>query len=305
MKLNKIKLKNLTLNPIFVAPMAGVSDAIFRQICTDNGFEIAFSEMISANALVRKNKATLQLLQKTKQEKYFAPQLFGQNTANLVKAAIILEKEYNADIIDLNFGCPARKIIQQGAGSALLKRPEKIKEIITEIKKNISIPLSCKIRTGITKQKINVIEISKIIQSCGADMLTIHARTQSQGYSGTADWELIKEVKKIINIPLIGNGDITCTQDIESIIKTTNCDGVMIGRAAKNNPLLLTKKNENIFEIYLKILDENNFNIKFINLKTHLMAFSKGSSSGPKLRNKIMQAKTKEDLIEISKMMNF
>jgi len=246
--MKKIKLKYLEIEPIFVAPMASISDAAFRLICLKNGFSLAFTEMISANALVRKNKATLLLLQKTKEEKNFAPQIFGQNTKNLVNAAIILEKEYGASIIDINFGCPASKIIKQGAGSALLKRPSKIKEIVSSVKKNINIPLSCKIRTGITKQNINALEISKIIQDADADILTIHARTQSQGYSGNADWNIIKEIKNKIKIPIIGNGDINSKEDINKIIKETNCDGVMIGRAAKNNPLLLTNKNNNVFK---------------------------------------------------------
>ena len=300
MYFNKIKLNNIKLKPIFVAPMAAISDAAFRLLCLENNFDLAFTEMISANALVRKNKATLNLLQKTPEEKYFAPQIFGQNTKNLVKAAKILEKEFNADIIDINFGCPARKIMQQGAGSALLKRPEKIKEIVSEVKKNISIPLSCKIRTGITKNKINAINISKIIQEAGADMLTVHARTQSQGYSGTADWNIIKQIKDIIKIPLIANGDISTIEDIKKIKEETNCDGVMIGRAAKNNPFLLTNKKINTFKKYISIVEKYNLNIKFIHIKMHLMSFSKGVNAGPKMRNKIMKATTIEELKELS-----
>ncbi|MBN2881628.1 tRNA-dihydrouridine synthase family protein [Candidatus Woesearchaeota archaeon] len=294
-----MKIGKLDIKPLFVAPMAGVSDPAFRTLTIRNGFGLAFTEMISANALSRQNNATIKLLERTPEEKIFAPQIFGQNTENIVKAAKILEEEYDAKLIDLNFGCPASKIIKQGSGSALLERPNKIREILNAVVKSSNIPVTCKIRTGISKNKINAIEIATIAQEEGVSAITVHARTQKQGYSGTADWNIIKQVKEKVNIPVIGNGDITGQKDIEAMTVMTKCDGVMIGRAAMNNPAMLIGKNSNNFEEYIKIIEKYNLDIKFANIKIHAMSFSKGLNLGPKRRLEITQAKTIEELQDL------
>jgi len=293
MKIGKLKLRN----NLILAPMAGVSNVAFRVMCNKYNAGLCVSEMINANALSRNNKATIRMTATCARDKPVAMQLFGTRIDVIKKAVSIIEKK--ADIIDFNFGCPARKIIQQGAGSALLKRPAKIKEIIEAMVSSTDKPVTAKIRSGIKKH--NCLKIARVIEKAGASAITIHGRTVAQSYSGKAKWFVIKEVKDELNIPVIGNGDVVDCKSAELLLKQTNCDGIMIGRAACGNPFLFKQIDEylrtgkvleqkskvEMFEEYLKLWKE--FNLDFNDLKQHAFFFTKGVPGAAKLRKKLSE----------------
>lgn len=219
-----------------LAPLSEVSDLGFRLLCKHHGAALTSNEMVSASAIARGNKSTLNQIDVVDDERPCAIQLFGQNTENLVKAAKFCESR--CSMIDLNFGCPSHNIVRQGAGAALLQRPNKIKEIVEAVSNAVQLPVSCKLRLGIRRSKINVVKIAQICESAGAKMVIIHARTLMQGYTGKAEWKWIKTAKENVNIPVIGNGDVRNVEDYASIKLQTGCDGVMIGRAALYNPFI-------------------------------------------------------------------
>ncbi|MFA6461923.1 MAG: tRNA dihydrouridine synthase DusB [Candidatus Woesearchaeota archaeon] len=291
-----------------LAPMAGVTDVAFRLLCRRYGAGLAVTEMISANALARENAATLRLIDVVPEETPRVIQLFGQNTDCLVTSARFCEDK--CEIIDLNFGCPAAKIIRQGAGSALLERPAKIKEIVEAVVQSVKIPVTCKIRLGINSHKINVLKVAKICEEAGASMLAIHARTQKQGYTGKADWSWIKKVKETVNIPLSGNGDVKTVEDYLRMKQETGCDYVMIGRGALGNPYLFkqiedykkhgiytprnpTQQLEDFFS-YLKLAEKYHADINII--KFHAQSFTKGIKGSSQLREKLSKIKTIEGI---------
>lgn len=225
---------------LILAPMHNITNLAFRIICKEYGASLVFTELISANALARNNKSVLKLAKTNIKEKPNAIQLFGQDTENIVKAAKNMEK--NFDIIDFNLGCPSLKIRKQGCGGALLKRKNKIAEIIKELSSSIKKPITIKTRIG---WKIdNAIKIAKICEENNASAITIHARTVEQGYSKKADWEVIKKIKETIGIPIIGNGDIIDGKIAKKRLEQTNCDYLMIGRAAIGNPFIFKQINE-------------------------------------------------------------
>lgn len=291
-----------------LAPMAGVTDVAFRTLCRRYGAGLAVTEMISANALARKNKAALRLLQ-LEQDQPRAVQLFGQNTENIVKAARFLEDR--CEVIDLNFGCPAAKIIRQGAGSALLERPAKIKEIVADAATAVQVPVTCKLRLGIRKEGINILETAEICEEAGAAMLTIHARTQKQGYTGKADWDWIKRVRERVSIPVAGNGDVCTVEDYLQMKKETGCDYVMIGRGAIGNPHIFrqikgyntTKEysqeidNKKAFLEYLELAKLHKIEFKYI--KMQAIYFTKGKRNAAALRRELTKTKTIRQVMAI------
>jgi tRNA-dihydrouridine synthase B len=294
-----------------LAPMAGVTDVAFRLLCKKYGAGLTCTEMISANALARNNKATLRMIDVVKEEKPRVIQLFGQNIESLVKAAKYCEDK--CEILDLNFGCPAAKIVRQGSGSALLERPNKLKEIVETVVKAVKIPVTVKVRLGIRTSKINVVKIARLCEEAGAKMITIHARTQKQGYTGKADWSWIKEVKESVSIPVAGNGDVRTVEDYLRIKKETGCDYVMIGRGTMGNPYLFkqiqdynqtgkyqerdrSQQIKDFFE-YLELAEK--YNIKLLNIKFHAQAFTKGMSGAGKIRNLLGRAKTIKEIKKI------
>jgi len=301
------------LSDTILAPMAGVTDVAFRVLCRRYGAGLTCTEMISANALARSNQATLRLIDLAEEEKPRVIQLFGQNTDCLVKSAQFIEQNNLCEIIDLNFGCPASQIVQQGAGSALLERPNKIKEIVSAVSSAVKIPVTCKVRLGINSRKINVVKIAQICEEAGASMLTIHARTQKQGYTGTADWSWIKKVKDTVQIPICGNGDVRTVEDYLRMKKETGCDYVMIGRGTIGNPYLFrqihdynktgkysarTKAQQmEDFFAYLKLAKK--YKVDFQYIKFQAMAFTKGLPGSAQLRLRLSKIK---NIKEVEKM---
>ena len=199
---------------IVVAPMAGVSNMTFRRICKSMGASLVVAEMVSDKAITFGNAKTFELLKMNDDERPISQQIFGSDVDSFVKAAKIVEETMHPDIIDINMGCPVPKVaIKNQAGSALLKNPEKIKEIVSAVVKAVNVPVTVKIRSGWDANSINAVEVAKIIEEAGASAITIHGRTRAQGYSGVADWNIIKEVVEAVNIPVIGNGDVKSCYD--------------------------------------------------------------------------------------------
>ncbi len=226
--------------PVVLAPMAGVTDKPFRDIARKFGVELTFSEMVSSEALIRNNRKTRILFSTASEEYPLAVQIFGSKPDVMGAAAKMVENE-GAAIVDINAGCPVKKIVRQGSGAALLKDLEKLANIIEKVKQAVKVPVTLKIRSGWDKKSINVIEISKLAENCGIDALIVHPRTATQLFSGEADWEIIRKVKETMSIPVIGNGDVKSPKDVNHMFTTTGCDGVMIGRASIGNPWIFAQ----------------------------------------------------------------
>lgn len=305
-KIGSLRLKN----KLILAPMAGVTDIGFRIICKRFGAGLVCTEMVNANAVIRNNKATLRKMKFSDEEHPISVQLFGAKTDLMTKSAEII-RENGADVVDINMGCPDANVIKQGAGSALLRRPSRIQEIVSEMKKKVDLPVTAKIRIGIKNNKKDYLKTAKIIEESGADAIAIHGRTAEQMYSGEADWSAIKEIKEEISIPVIGNGDVFQPKDAESMIKQTGCDFVMIGRGAIGNPQLFrytlqylngnkikhisSEEKINLFYEYIKLSEKNNC-FHFATAKRHAHAFTKGIPNAVKLRDKIDRATDTQDL---------
>ena len=235
-KIGNIEIKN----QIVLAPMAGISNTSYRKIIKEMGAGLIYAEMVSDKAIMFDNEKTLDLLKMSDEERPIAQQIFGSDLESFVIAAKKIEEEMHPDIIDINMGCPVPKIaIKSQAGSALLKNPDKIYEIVSAVVKSVSVPVTVKIRSGWDNNSINAVEVAKKIEAAGASAITIHGRTRAQGYSGKADWNIIKQVKDSVSIPVIGNGDITSCYLAKKMLDETGVDAVMIGRGVLGNPWLI------------------------------------------------------------------
>jgi nifR3 family TIM-barrel protein len=236
-----MRIGNLKLESnLILAPMAGITNLPFRLMAKEEGCGLVFSEMVSAIALVRNSRKTKDLLRSDPDEGPLAVQLFGSEPEILAEAARIVEGE-GADVLDVNMGCPAKKVVSTGAGSALLKDPLKIKRVIEAVRKAVTIPFTVKIRSGWDLKSINYLEIGRIAEECGADAITLHSRTTAQGFGGRSDWSHIAELKRALRIPVIGNGDVKTPEDAKRMLDETGCDAVMIGRGALGNPWIFSR----------------------------------------------------------------
>lgn len=231
MQIGNLKLENR----LIMAPMAGITNMPFRVIVRGMGAGLVFSEMISAMGLTLKAKKTLQYLKSVPAEKPLGVQIFGSEPDVLARAAEMVV-EAGADTVDINMGCPVKKVVKTGAGASLLKDPKKVMQIVSSVRKSCQVPLTIKIRAGWSPEKIVACEIARVIEDCGADAIIVHPRFVNQGYSCKATWSLIGKVKEKVKIPVIGNGDIAYPIDALNMMRLTGCDGVMIGRAAVRKP---------------------------------------------------------------------
>jgi tRNA-dihydrouridine synthase B len=303
----------------FLAPMAGVSDPALRLQCKKMGAGLVVTEFTSIHSIIAKenqlkeNKKTIQeFIEFSELERPLSVQLFGSDLLSLEKAAKIVEPFF--DIIDYNMGCPAPHITQQMAGGALLQEVNLTKQIFNTLTNAVKKPVTLKIRSGVTSaSKYLFKDIATIAEDEGIEMITLHPRTVSQGYSGEADWNMIKELKEISNIPIVGNGDITTPEDAKSMIDDTGCDYVMIGRGAMGNPFLFEQINDYLktgsyeeytfrdrldsFFDYLELT--NNYEIKFANIKGQAIRFTKGMVNGAKIRARISLSKNMDELKKI------
>ena len=240
-----MNLKSLFENtPLFLAPMAGVTDMAFRSVCRNCGADVTISEMISSRALVYQDSKTSSLLVRGEAEAPFGIQLFGNDPTVMAEAAVIALERTNAEFIDINMGCPTPKIVNNGDGSALMKNPKLAGDIVSAIKKRVSVPVSAKFRKGWDSGSVNAVEFAKTLEAAGADFITVHGRTRVAMYSGRADWDIIRDVKSSVKIPVVANGDVFEAEDAVKIRKWTGCDGVMIGRATFGNPWIFSQSRE-------------------------------------------------------------
>ncbi len=228
-------------NNVFLAPMAGVTDVVFRTICKEQGCGLTYSEMVSAKGIMYDNDNTKKLLEINKKEGKVAVQLFGSDPNVLADMAKKLDDNDNIGFFDINMGCPAPKIVKNGDGSALMKNPKLIGEIVKAVSSSTKKPLTIKIRKGFDDDSINALEIAKIAEENGASGIAIHGRTREQFYSGKADWDIIKKIKENVNIFVIGNGDITSPEKAKEMLDYTGCDAIMIGRSAQGNPWIFKR----------------------------------------------------------------
>lgn len=314
-----LKIGNVTLeNNIILAPMAGVCDLPFRVLCKEQGAGLLCMEMVSAKGIYYRNRNTEILLQTVPEERPVSLQLFGADATIMSEMAKRIE-ERPFDILDINMGCPVPKVVNNGEGSALMKQPKLVYEIVSKIVKAIQKPVTVKIRKGFDDAHVNAVEIAKIAEEAGAAAIAVHGRTREQYYSGRADWDIIRQVKEAVSIPVIGNGDILTAQDVYRMKRQTGCDGFMIGRGAQGNPWIFRQilhymetgeemSKPDIREVADMILRHARAQIAFKGelmgmreMRKHAAWYTSGYKNSAKLRGKINEVETYEQLEELCK----
>ncbi|PUU88483.1 MAG: tRNA-U20-dihydrouridine synthase [Halanaerobium sp.] len=315
----RMKIQDLKVEPaVFLAPMAGVSDYPYRQLIREMGVELLYTEMVSAKGYEYGNKRTAELIEFDKAENgKIAVQIFGEEPDFMARAAAGISEEYNVDIIDINMGCPARKIVKNGAGSALMKDLELAYKIIKAAVEATGVPVTVKMRSGWDEENINAVELAKLAEEAGAAAIAVHGRTRSQFYKGKADWQVIKKVVQEVEVPVIANGDIFSAEDAEAVIEQTDCAGIMIGRAAQGYPWIFKEIIE-----YLKtgmLLEKPSYSkkidmaIRHLKLavdyygerhgvpimRKHISWYLKGLPNASDIKNKVNQLSDLEALIRL------
>ena len=310
----KLKIGNLEFdNNIILAPMAGVTDLPFRLLCKEQGCGLLYSEMVSAKAVYYNNKNTKELLRVLPEERPIALQLFGSEPELMAEQAAKLE-EGPYDIFDINMGCPVPKVVNNHEGSALMKEPQLVWKIVNAMVKAVDKPVTVKIRKGFDDTMVNAVEIAKIIEDAGGAAVAVHGRTREQYYSGKADWDIIKQVKEEVSIPVIGNGDIFSAEDGVRMLEYTGCDGIMIGRGARGNPWIFSQLNAylnegkvierpTITELKDMVLRHTDLQVKYKGeyigireMRKHIAWYTAGYPNSASLRAKVNLAESREDI---------
>lgn len=316
-QITKLKIGDVTLpNNLILAPMAGVTDLPFRLLCKEQGAGLLCMEMISAKAILYKNKNTQSLLAIDEREKPVSLQLFGSDPDIMAQIAKEIE-DRPYDILDINMGCPVPKIVNNGEGSALMKNPKLVGEIIEKVVKATKKPVTVKFRKGFDDEHINAVEIAKIAESSGAAAVAVHGRTREQYYSGKADWDIIRQVKEAVSIPVIGNGDLLTAEDVIAMKEQTNCDGFMIARGAQGNPWIFKQivhyfetgehlAKPSLEEVADMILRHGKMMIDFKGeytgvreMRKHAAWYTAGYHNSSKLRVKFNSVESYEDMQEL------
>ena len=307
-----MKIGNIQLdNPTILAPLAGITNLPFRIIAKESGCAMVCSEMISANGLVHRSQKTLQMLDSAEKEKPLSVQIFGADPGTMAAAAAMVASS-GADILDINFGCSVRKVVKTGAGVALMRDTERTEAILTAVRREVSIPITIKVRSGWDPSGQDAVRTCRIAEDCGVDAVAVHPRTASQGFRGRADWRIIGTIKQQLGIPVVGNGDIVTPEDALNMMEETGCDAVMVGRAAIGNPaifsLILAKLRnqpapvvdiEQRLEMMRRYLAAS---VDYLGefhacrmMRSRLGWFSKGLPCSSRFRETIMEISTKAD----------
>ena len=315
----EFKIGNLVIkNQIVLAPMAGISNTSFRKIIKEMGAGLIYAEMVSDKAIMYGNEKTFDLLKMDEFERPIAQQIFGSDKESFVKAAIEIEKRMHPDIIDINMGCPVPKVaLRAQAGSALLKNPDKVREIVEAVCRAVSVPVTVKIRSGWDNKHINAVEVAKVCEKAGAAAITVHARTREQGYSGKADWNIIKMVCGAVNIPVIGNGDVTSCYLAKEMLEYTGCAAVMIGRGVLGNPWLIkqcvdyldkglepkpvsfVEKIEMMKRHYELLCKDKNEKVALLEIRSHILWYLKGMPGSKEMKNRVMSCKSSAEIFNV------
>ena len=314
----KWKIGNVEIaNQVVLAPMAGISNSPFRRICKEMGCGLIYAEMVSDKAIMYGNKKTIDMLYMTDFERPISQQIFGTDVSSFVIAAKYICSNMHPDIIDINMGCPVPKVaLRAQAGSALLKSPSKIYDIVKAVVDAVDVPVTVKIRSGWDSNHINAVEVAKVIEKAGASAICVHPRTRSQGYRGEADWSIIKAVKDNVNIPVIGNGDIKTPEDAKRMLDETGCDAIMIGRGVLGNPWLIEQTvaylNGDLVSQPNR-LDRVDMCIKHLNylsdvkdekvarleIRNHIGWYFKGLPGANEIKNKVYQCDSIHDIMQV------
>ncbi|MBN2852265.1 MAG: tRNA dihydrouridine synthase DusB [Clostridia bacterium] len=303
-----MKIQDLNIKGnIFLAPMAGITDLPFRTLCYEKGCSFAFTEMISAKGIYYNDKKTKELMERGTEEPFLGVQIFGSDPKIMAYAVDYINQQ-NIDLIDINMGCPAPKIVKNKEGSALLKNPSLIGKIVKACVNISKLPITVKVRLGYDQDSINVLETAKIIEQNGAHAITIHGRTREMFYSGISDWDYIKQVKEIVSIPVIGNGDVSSVKDYTKRIEETNCDGIMIGRAAQGNPWIFEEieKGERIISLQEKInMINRHYDLMVaykgeeratLEMRKHVAWYLKGEKHAAKAKDMVFKATNMDEM---------
>ncbi len=303
--------------PVFLAPMAGVTDTAYRIIAHDMGCPLCYAEMVSVQGIHYRNEKTLQMLSSEPKERPLAIQLFGPSPEMTAEAAAYAETLGTADILDFNMGCPAPKIVKNREGSALMLEPERAEAILKAVRRAVKLPFTVKMRKGWDDDHVNVVEMAKRAEAAGVDAIAVHGRTQQQFYSGQADWDIIAEVKKAVKIPVIANGDVRTCRDLKAILERTGADAVMIGRGAQGNPWIFRQMTHylrtgeelpgpDIRERGRVILQHLDLLLQYKGdyvgpreMRKHATWYTRGLPHGAELRKLFQEAVSREDFVKI------